>query len=306
MLGISGVLFTCFLIFVFVVLRQFVEDDDVPSFGLDQGSRVGVVEVRGVIMDSKRTLKQLRKFVKDKRIKGIVIRVDSPGGAVGPSQEIYDAVIRAREKKPVVASFGSVAASGGYYIAAATEKIVSNPGTITGSIGVIMQFTNLQKLYGWAKIARFNIKSGKFKDTGSDSREMTAEERQIMQDLVDNAHSQFVRAVAKGRNLSVEAVKMLATGQIYTGEQAKGLKLVDEMGGLKEAGELIAELADFEGEPVLVYPKKRRKRFLENFGSSIGISAAQTLLRAFNIPVPPEMSEIPIPTGLMFLAPGLQ
>ncbi|MGE0616792.1 MAG: signal peptide peptidase SppA [Bacteriovoracia bacterium] len=225
---------------------------------------VGVIELSGVIMESKKLTKQIRKFEKSDRIKAVVIRVDSPGGAVGPSQEIYEAVKKLNAKKPVVASMGSVAASGGFYVAMAARKIFSNPGTITGSIGVIMEFANLQRLYEWAKIQRFAIKTGKFKDGGASYREMTAEERALFQGMLDNVLAQFKRAVAEGRKLPLEKITPIADGRIFSGEQAKELKLVDQLGTLQDAIAEAGKLADIKGEPRVVYPREhRRDRLLE-------------------------------------------
>ena len=199
LLGVSFAFFLVFMGFVYFMLQSFVNDADSPLAGLKRGGNIGVVELDGVIMESKKFIKEIRKFEKDRSIQGIIVRIDSPGGAVGPSQEIHDAILAVRKTKPVVASMESVAASGGYYAAVAADRIVANAGTMTGSIGVIMNFMNLSQLYEWAKLKRYVIKSGKFKDLGSDLREMTPEERQILQDMIDNVHMQVLTAVAKGR-----------------------------------------------------------------------------------------------------------
>src|SRR3989338_4401135 len=163
LLGISLAFFLVFMGFVYFVLQNFVSDGDSPLMALNKGGSIGVVEVDGVIMESKKIVQQLKRFEKERSIKGIILRVDSPGGAVGPSQEIHDAILKIRETKPVVASMESVGASGGLYIAVAAERVVANPGTITGSIGVIMNFINLAQLYDWAKVKRYVVKSGKYK-----------------------------------------------------------------------------------------------------------------------------------------------
>jgi protease-4 len=228
--------------------------------GAGSGS-VGVVELNGVIMDSKRFLKQLDRMEEDDDVKAVVVRINSPGGAVGPSQEIYDAV--KRFKKPLVSSMGSVAASGGFYVAMGTSKVFANPGTITGSIGVIMEFANLEKLYEWAKIRRYVIKTGKFKDAGSEYREMTPEERALLQTMIDDVLSQFKQAVADGRKQSMDQVTAIADGRIFSGAQAKKLKLIDELGGLHEAVNEAAKMAGIKGKPDVVYPPKARGRLMD-------------------------------------------
>jgi protease-4 len=222
---------------------------------------IGVIELNGVIVDSKKILAKLEKFDEDAGIKGVVIRLNSPGGAVAPSQEIYQAV--RKMKKPVVASMSSVAASGAYYVACATKKIFANPGTITGSIGVIMEFANLEKLYEWAKIRRYVVKTGKFKDSGSEFRDMTAEEKALFQAMVDDVLSQFKKAVADGRKLPMEKVTPLADGRIFSGQQAKNAKLVDELGSLQDAIDEVAKMANIKGKPKVVYPDKRKSRLLD-------------------------------------------
>lgn len=217
--------------------------------------RIGLVEVKGMITDASDTIRQLSKYRKDHSIRGIVLRIDSPGGAVAPSQEIYTEVLRVKDKKKVFASMGSVAASGGYYIASAADQIIANPGTLTGSIGVIMTFANIEQLMGKIGLRPETMKSGKFKDTGSPTRPMLPEERKLLQDVVDNVYGQFVSAVAEGRNMDVEKVKELADGRIYTGKQAFDLKLVDRLGGLEDTVRLLAQAVGIEGEPKVVQEK---------------------------------------------------
>ena len=224
---------------------------------------VGVVEVTGVIMDSKRILAKLERLEENERVKAIVIRLNSPGGAVAPSQEIYQAI--KRSKKPVVASMGSVAASGAYYIACAAQKVFANPGTLTGSIGVIMEFANLQKLYDWAKIQRYAVKTGRFKNIGAEYREMSAEEKKLLQDLVDDVLSQFKGAVAEGRGLSDEDVRKVADGRIFSGAQAHALKLVDELGSVQDAIREAGRLGQIKGKPSVIYMDKKKSSFLEFF-----------------------------------------
>jgi protease-4 len=190
-------------------------------------------------------------------VKAIILRIDSPGGGVGPSQEIYREVLKAKQKKKMVTSMGAVAASGGYYVACASDLIVANPGTITGSIGVIMQFSNFEELLKKVGIKGVVLKSGEHKDIGSPFREMTPEEKKIMQETLDNVHQQFIRAVADGRNLDQAKVLPIADGRIMTGEQAKQLGLVDKMGNLDDAIEEAAKLVGIEGRPHVLYPKKK-------------------------------------------------
>jgi protease-4 len=227
------------------------------------GERVAVLEVEGVILDSQVYLESLSKIKKDDGIKAVVLRIDSPGGAVGPSQEIYSEIKKVREKKPVVATLGSVGASGGYYIACAAEKILANPGTITGSIGVIAEFMSYEQLLKWAKVDVAVIKSGEFKDVGSPLREMTEVERKYIQNLIDNVHSQFKLAVSQGRGIDLKEVEKIADGRVFTGEQAKGLKLVDELGSLSDAIRLAGAMGGIKGEPNVVYYPKKKTNLLD-------------------------------------------
>ncbi|MFM8541554.1 MAG: signal peptide peptidase SppA [Nitrospira sp.] len=221
--------------------------------------RIGLVRVEGVILDSKDTVSELKRFGDSSSIKAIVLRIDSPGGGVVPSQEIHDAVqrVRTKQNKTVVASMGTVAASGGYYIAAAADRIVANPGTLTGSIGVIMEMVNLEGLLHKVGVEGVVIKSGRYKDVGSPFRKMNPEERRILQSVMDDVHEQFIEAVAEGRSLGVKDVRPLADGRIFTGRQAVDAKLVDELGDLDDAIRIAAEMVGIEGEPAVVNPKKR-------------------------------------------------
>ena len=227
------------------------------------GDKVALLEVRGMIIDVQPVIEQLGKFTKDDSVKAIVFRIESPGGGVSPSQELYREIQRSAEKKPVVASMGSVAASGGYYIASGVQKIYANPGTITGSIGVIAQFTNLEELFKKIGFRMEVVKSGAFKDVGNPGRAMTPEERQYLQKLLDNVHQQFVRDVARGRRMPEEKVREIADGRIFTGEQAKEMGLVDELGGLNDAVDAAAKMAGITGEPKLVYPEKKKVSLLD-------------------------------------------
>jgi protease IV len=227
--------------------------------GLIFAEKVGVLEVKGVIANVQPTVEELAKFRRDGSVKAVVVRIESPGGGVSSSQELYQEIRRTAREKPVVVSMGSVAASGGYYIACAAQKIYANPGTITGSIGVILEFTNFEELLKKIGFRMEVVKSGRYKDVGNPGREMTAEERAYLQAMVDNVHQQFVRDVARGRRMKVEKVRELADGRIFTGEQAMELGLVDELGDLKDAIDAAAKMAAIEGEPKIVYPEKEKK-----------------------------------------------
>jgi len=230
-----------------------------PDLDLSTEDRVALIRVEGVILDSQSTVTDLKRFGENPNVKAIVLRIDSPGGGVVASQEIYDAVQRVRNKnnKAVIASMGTVAASGGYYIAAATDRIVANPGTLTGSIGVIMETANVEGLLKKIGVEGIVVKSGKFKDVGSPLRKMTDEEQALLQAVMDDVHKQFIDAVAEGRALEPSAVQALADGRIFTGRQAKEAKLVDELGNLEDAIQLAADLAGIEGEPKVVEPRRR-------------------------------------------------
>jgi protease-4 len=223
------------------------------------GERVAVIRIEGVITDSRETIEELRRFRDNPSIKAVVLRIDSPGGGVVPSQEIHTEVLKARKdgRLKVVASMGNLAASGGYYIAAATDKIVANPGTLTGSIGVIMELANVQGLLEKVGVQSVVIKSGRYKDLASPFRAMSKEDRALLQSVLDDVHDQFIQAVAAGRALKVEEVRPLADGRIFTGRQARTAKLVDELGDLQDAIKLAARLVGIEGEPRVVEPRKR-------------------------------------------------
>lgn len=230
-----------------------------PDLDLSTDDRIALIRVEGVILDSQTTIGELKRFSEIPSVKAIVIRIDSPGGGVVPSQEIYDAVRRVRNKhnKAVIASMGSVAASGGYYIAAATDRIVANPGTLTGSIGVIMETANVEGLLQKIGVEGVVIKSGKYKDVGSPLRKMSADERGLLQAVMDDVHKQFIEAVAEGRSLELRTAQALADGRIFTGRQAKEAKLVDELGDLEDAIQLAAEVVGIEGEPKVIEPRRR-------------------------------------------------
>lgn len=255
---VLGAIFLFFLVAVIGIAGLMGRTSSLPL-----GEKVGVIEVQGVIVSSKKTIEQLVDFRKDRSIKAIVLRVESPGGGVGPSQEIFQEVKKAVAVKPVIVSMGSVAASGGYYIAAPARRILANPGTLTGSIGVIMEFTNWQELLDKLGLESHVVKSGRYKDIGSPVRPMTAEDRKILQDLIDDVHQQFITSVSEGRKMAVEEVETLADGRIFTGRQALEAGLVDELGNLQDAVAVAAEMAGIEGEPKVVYPPRDKHKIFE-------------------------------------------
>ena len=254
-LVIAGVLAGIFLL---IGLLARFEGLPVP-----RGARVAVLPISGVITESDATIEQLRKFAKDDSVKAIVIRINSPGGGVGPSQEIHEEVRKLKGKKPVVASMGALAASGGYYIACAADRIYANPGTITGSIGVIMQFVNVKELVEKIGVKGMTVKSGEFKDVGSPLREMSPAERSLLQAVIDNVHGQFIAAVAEGRQIEPRDVRAIADGRIFSGEQALALKLVDAIGNQEDAVAEAGRLAKIPGEPKVVTPPKKRLSILD-------------------------------------------
>ncbi|HDG98696.1 MAG: signal peptide peptidase SppA [Deltaproteobacteria bacterium] len=239
------------------------------------GDKIGVITIEGPITNSRAIINQLVEFKKDKGIKAIILRIDSPGGGVGPSQEIYREVMRTRTRKKVIASMGAVAASGGYYVASAADRIVANPGTLTGSIGVIMEFVQIKELLKKIGVSMEVIKSGEFKDIGSPHRKLTEKEKRLLQDLIGDIQDQFVNAVAKGRNLPVEKVKKIADGRILSGEQAKKLGLVDQLGNFQDAVELAKKIAGIKGEARLIYPSRKKVGLWD----IIFNSAARSILR---------------------------
>ena len=226
-------------------------------------NRIGVVEIRGVIDNVQDSLKAFVEFRKDPNVKSILVRIESPGGGIGASQELYREIRRTIEEKPVVASLGGIAASGGYYLASAANRIVANPGTITGSIGVISYFPNLRELLDKLGITATIIKSGRFKDTGNPDREMTQEEKDLLQETMDLAHRQIIRDVARGRKLAEEDVLKIADGRIVLGETAQQLGLVDELGNFEDAVRASAVLGKIEAEPELIYAKKKKRSLLD-------------------------------------------
>ena len=254
---IVGILLVVFFITVFAITHT--GGDTI----LAMGDKVAVVNTTGVIKDSTTIIDQLLRFKKDKSVKAIVLRIDSPGGGVGPTQEIYEEVKKIRGRKKVLVSMGSLAASGGYYIACAADKIIANPGTITGSIGVIIEFGNVEELMKKIGFKSVIIKSGEHKDVMSPFRSITEQEKIILQGVIDSVHSQFIEAVVEGRKLKREDVAKIADGRIFSGEQAKALGLVDALGNLQDTISMASEMAGIKGEPNVIYPPKDRFSMLD-------------------------------------------
>ena len=243
------------LLFLTLILLALVGVLSITSEWVQQGTknRIGIVDITGLITDSQYIINQVKKFRQDKRIRGIILRIDSPGGAVGPSQEIYDEVLKTRESgKTIYASMGALAASGGYYIASAAEKIFANPGTLTGSIGVIMAFSNAKGLMEKIGLQPEIVKAGEYKDIGSPARAMTQKERDLLQSVVTDVHQQFIEAVANGRDISVAEVTKIADGRILTGRQAYSLNLVDQIGGLQVSIDQLAHKVGIIGSPKII------------------------------------------------------
>lgn len=223
--------------------------------------KMAIVRIEGPIIKSKDIVEEINGYTKDKSIKAIVLRVDSPGGGVAPSQEIYESVKKAASQKKVVVSMGAIAASGGYYISAPASRIIANPGTLTGSIGVILEIPNIKGLMDKLGLKTQIIKSGKHKDMASIFRDMEKEEREILQGVMDDVHEQFIKAVADGRKMSIEDVRKIADGRVFSGSQAVKVGLVDELGGIEHAIDVAAKLAGIKGEPEIVTKKERHPIF---------------------------------------------
>ncbi len=261
---LGGGAFLFFTICLLAMAVYFSSDGGGPSLSLSS-NQVALLELEGIIFDSKEFTEQLKEYANRSGVKAIVVRLNSPGGGVAASQEIYEAVkkVRASSKKKIVISMASVAASGAYYIACAADKVYANPGTITGSIGVIAEWYNYGELLEWAKLKNIVFKSGDLKDAGSATRPLTEKEKVYFQGLIDNMYHQFVRAVASGRKMDEADVRKLADGRVYTGQEAKENGLVDELGTLQDAIDAAARLAGITGEPRLVTPPKKKISVLD-------------------------------------------
>ena len=252
-----------------------------PDRWKSPSGEIALVRIQGMLMDSQNIVRQLSNYRHNPNVRGIVLRIDSPGGAVAPAQEIYNEIMKLKaDHKTVYASMGTVAASGGYYIACAANYVLANPGTLTGSIAAVMAFSNIEELTAKIGVKPIIIKSGKYKDVGSPLRGMKPEERKLLQSVVDDVHQQFVQAVAKGRGLPVSEVNEIADGRIMTGQQALTLKLVDEMGGLEKTIELLAKKIGVEGRPKVIEEKEKTPFFDWLLQSSLPSRLAATLMPA--------------------------
>jgi len=252
-------------IFLFFLLVVFTAGLFRTGSVVSVGDKIGVLEVEGAIVDARLLVEQIVAFRDRNNIKAVVVRVDSPGGGVGPSQEIYAELKLLAKKKPLVISMGSVAASGGYYLAVAGDRIFANPGTITGSIGVIMSFPNYQGLMGKVGIQTEVVKSGRFKDIGSSTRDFTVADRKLLQEMIDDVHMQFVEAISAGRKISIEHLQPYVDGRIFTGRKAKELGLIDEIGTFNEAVKYAANVAGIDDDPDLVYPDPVKINFIDRY-----------------------------------------
>ncbi|MBF0120338.1 MAG: signal peptide peptidase SppA [Desulfobacterales bacterium] len=241
-----------------ILFMFFINDTDITQSIKADGEKVGIIEIIGTIVDAKPVLKDLKKLREDVSIKAIILRIDSPGGGVGPSQEIYKEIRKTIQVKRVIASMGSVAASGGYYVAAAADGIIANPGTITGSIGVIMGFTNIEDLLQKIGLSSIIVKSREFKDIGSPLRKMTDKEKKILQNFVNTIHMQFVKAIAEGRKMDISKVELIADGRIFSGEEAKEIGLIDQIGNMEDAINWAGQLSGIKGKIVPVYAREKK------------------------------------------------
>jgi protease IV len=300
--GLFLVLFA-FLLLAYSAVKTTTSAVSDTELSTSIGPRVAVIECRGTVgdreqgIDADKIVRQLKKAEKDDDIKAVVVRVDSPGGSVAPSQEIYRAVRRVRGKKKVVASMGNLAASGGYYISSAADQIFASPGTLTGSIGVIFMHFNVRPLLETVKVEETTLKSGRYKDTLSPFRAIQEQDREEIQGLSDDVYAQFVHDVADSRGMKDEEVRRIAEGRIYTGRRAKELKLVDELGGLDDAVARAWQLAGQSGEPRVQMP-----------GKEVTISLRELLRGAFQGAARGATDVLRDPVragGLLYLAPSL-
>ena len=261
LIGGGAFLFFVIAVFSLVYLVFGGSQDDSLAFG----DKIAVVDLEGVILSPKQVVSQLKKFADDDSVKAIIIHVNSPGGGVAASEEIYREVKRIRDekKKRIVASIETVGASGAYYVASATNKIYADNGSIVGSIGVIAQWVNYEELLRWAKLKDVTLKAGEFKDTGNPAREMTAAEREYLQGMIDNMHTQFIQAVAEGRHVKEEDIRPIANGKVWTGQQAHSMKLVDQIADFESAVKDTAKAVGISGEPTLVRPPRYRRSGLD-------------------------------------------
>jgi protease-4 len=254
-----------FVLLVFTLIAILLAFDAASGGEFAFSDRVHVVDIDGVLVESRPILEELKRYEDSNSVRAILLNIDSPGGGVAVSQEIYAEIKRLRQKKSktIVAYLGSTGASGAYYIACAADKIIANPGTIVGSIGVIAEWVNYADLLEWAKLRSIVLKTGEFKDTGSPTRPLTDRERTYFQGLIDDMYVQFVEAVADGRKMDVQEVRALADGRVFTGRDGQQRKLVDEIGNFQDAVDLTAKLAGISGKPKLIRAGRQRVTLLD-------------------------------------------
>lgn len=259
----SGIFFL-FVLAVFALVYVTLHAGHRTSLG-GFGDKIAVVDLEGVILSPETMVRELKQFADDDSVKAIIIHVNSPGGGVAASEEIYREVKRIRDekKKRIVASVETVGASGAYYIASATSKIYADEGSIVGSIGVISEWVNYEDLLKWAKLRQVTMKAGEFKDTGNPARPMTPAEQAYLQSLIDNMHTQFISAVADGRHMKADDVRTIANGKVWTGQQALTMKMIDQVSDFEGAVKDTAKLVGIRGEPTLVRPERDRKTMLD-------------------------------------------
>lgn len=280
-------------VFLYLIFRGVSQDEtEIMSGG---GEKIAVVDLKGTILSSEETVRQFKKYREDRSIKGILFRVDSPGGGVAASQEIYEEVRKTRDHgTPVVVSMGALGASGGYYVSCGADRIVANPGTLTGSIGVISQFMRLDPLLKKIGIESITIKSGRLKDAGSPFRKMTPDDRTYFQNLMDEVHRQFISVVENERGLEHDSVVAIADGRVFTGEHALEIGLIDTLGTYEDAIGIIAELAQIRGKPSVV---RERKRGLSMFERVFGESKISEVLDLKNDLLNRPMLQYKMPEG---------
>jgi len=264
---------------VFFGLMQIFWGGGWGKYSFSSEKKLAIVKIEGTINNAEETVRQISDLIRDERVKAIVVRIDSVGGGVAPSQEIYEALLAAGDKKEVVVSMGSVAASGGYLIACGAKQIVANPGTITGSISAVMHFTDVQELMKKIGINSSVVKSGKYKDIGSPVRDMMEEERALLQELVDDVYDQFLEVIATRRKISMENLRQIADGRILTGRQALKLKLVDSLGTQQDAVRIAAKMAGLPDNPDIMYVERRKSFFLDFLLGSLANKIKNDLLQ---------------------------
>jgi len=283
---IGGGAFFLFTLIIFSLLYFSVRGND-SEFPIGGGEKIAVLDVRGVILQARPFVDQLKKYSDDSSIKAIILRIDSPGGGAAASQEMYDAVRRVRDqkKKMVVASVQTVGASGAYYIASGATKIYANRASIVGSIGVIAEWVNYGDLMRWAKLKEVLFKAGELKDAGDPARDMTPSEQAYLQSLVNDMYGQFIRDVSDGRKMKYEYIRAIASGRVWTGEQAMSLKLIDQIGGFQAAVDDTAKAVGIRGEPTLVHPEEKKRTLADIlFGDMTELLPAQARMLQTNNP----------------------